>query len=231
MWEVKHEGDSVFVDCRFRPTCPHCSIPVDVLQAKLLNFDLVPYSGKRDAHAIDTECICPKCGYWDVFGVALSKDEYKALRKICGNNVEEFKTPTGLTTRMMMNVDAIGHRMPGWKETNDARGHKPDFAIKCYHCKANGYDENLFFRYSYIAPLDDHTQLTFGNVNQIEYKCSRCGNIAKFLPTMSEEYHKSIMERRKKAGFGALYYMSPDEWKEDKEIERQLEALGYAGGR
>ena len=190
--------------------------------------------GAPDAHAIDMECRCQKCGYWEAFGVALSKREYEPLFQMLHvGGAETAETDVGKITGMMINPDALGTDMDDcWEKTNDLRGHKPKFAIICYHCKQNGYHEEMFLRYSYMAPRDDHINEIYGCLNQLEYKCKKCAWTTKFLVETSGGYLSGIMDKREKAGYHRhLYHQEPGEWAEDKEIEKQLQALGYVGGR
>jgi hypothetical protein len=60
---------------------------------KFINFDLYPYSGKKDCYACDIEVRCPACGWHDVFGVAASKEQYeKALKVVKRNELTQSKT-------------------------------------------------------------------------------------------------------------------------------------------
>ena len=234
MWVVEEQGNDILIDCHTQSLCPFDGSGEKLLTSKLLNFDLVPGSGEKDAHAIDMECRCQECGHWDIFGVALSESEHNKLYAVLNmGGAPTAKSDLGQITGMMINQDALGTSMDEkWEKTNDPRGHKPKFAVTCIHCKNNGYHENMFFRYSYIAPRDDEINKIYGALNQIEYKCKKCAWTTKFLVEAGGAYLTEIMDMREKAGYHRhLYYMPPEEWNEDKEIEKQLAALGYCGGR
>ena len=235
MWTVKEEGDDIIVDCKSMPTCPHDGSLEKLLTSKLLNFDLEPGSGKRDAHAIDMECRCQRCGHLDTFGVALSKSEYIKLYRLLHVQglIKEATSDFGVITGMMINPDALGSDMDkNWTKTYSATGHTPKFNVMCYHCGKRNIESEMFFRYAFISNMDDAINKVYGMLNQIEYKCIKCAWTTKFLVEAPADYLLKVQDIREKQGFNRnLYYMTPEEWLKNKEIEKQLSALGYMGGR
>lgn len=231
MWIITEDVDDIVIDCATPPTCWFDGTQPKLMTSKLMNFDLVPGSGKRDAHAIDMEFRCQVCGWWDIFGVPIHKRQYEKLHEMLtgGPTVREEEIGCGLITGMMINPDCLGSDMSkAWEETNDLRGHQPKFDVLCYHCKQNGHDERLFFRYSYFAEKGDETEKVYGRLNQLEYKCKKCEWTTKFLVEADSDYIDKIMTNREKAGYHRnLYYLPPDEWSEDEEIKKKLESLGY----
>jgi len=57
--------------------------------AKVHNFE-VPGLKER-SFAMDVEVLCPKCGSWDVFGVAISRSQYEKLYKKISDKISEEK--------------------------------------------------------------------------------------------------------------------------------------------
>ena len=90
-----HESEEPLlkIECEFQPICPHCHIPVKLYTAKILRFKLDAERGKC-GHAIDVECVCPKCRHWEVQGVPISAEHYQeaseTVKELCkGDNTEE----------------------------------------------------------------------------------------------------------------------------------------------
>jgi len=91
-WEVEinEETNDVSVTCKLIPTCFLCSLPenggrkvyMDGWALRPQNFELEPGSGVKDAYALDTTVTCPVCGSCEVFGTAISKREYEAIRRV-----------------------------------------------------------------------------------------------------------------------------------------------------
>ncbi len=236
MWTVKRDLDDVIVDCLRPITCPHCGGVEKLLMSKLLNFDLEPGSGKREAHAIDMECRCQSCGHWETFGVAIKKSEYDRMSVMLNDSPLKdnyAESDTGIIKGMLMNMDAMGSSMKDhWERTNDMRGHVSKFDVLCYHCKLHGHEIKMFLRYAYISPREDATQQVYGTLNQIEYKCKKCAWTTKFLVEDDQDYLKEVMDMREKGGCHRnLFYLKPEQWAEDEEMKKQLAALGYVGGR
>jgi len=74
-------------------------------------------------------------------------------------------------------------------------------------------------RFSII--YDDYTML-------VKYKCPGCGWFAGFELDGDTEYHKRVFEMR-----GNVHTITPtkEELSENENIAKQLEGLGYFGGR
>jgi len=87
----------------------------------------------------------------------------------------------------------------------------------------------MFIRYTQIIPDRDRVLGVSEPVNQVAFKCPECAWVARFNVRDKKEYLEEIINRRN----GRLLYLPPkDEWeKESEEIARQLESLGYVGGR
>ena len=61
----------------FAPKCKHCDVIGDFYVAKVTKFPLHNGFG----HHIDIEMRCPECGYWWVYGVAISEEHYERFTK------------------------------------------------------------------------------------------------------------------------------------------------------
>jgi len=108
-----------------------------------------------------------------------------------------------------------------WEETGDIQGHKPAFEMECKYCGIN-----LDFRMSNLMKTKS-PNVDWG-VNELGYKCKRCGFYQRFFVEAKLDYLDKILKLRK----GNFHYFPPfEEWEEDDEKARQLEALGYYGGR
>lgn len=90
MWEVQRDGEDITVTCHQTPTCHYCALPenggerinMHGWSMRLQNFEVRPNSGVKDAHALDTTVWCPNCGSCEVFGVAITKDEYDGMKGV-----------------------------------------------------------------------------------------------------------------------------------------------------
>lgn len=68
--EVIHNGDK-------SPECRFCKKPLVANNLKKMHIhDIDGYEG----HAIDIECICPECGLFQVFGVAVSEQDFNDIK-------------------------------------------------------------------------------------------------------------------------------------------------------
>jgi hypothetical protein len=103
---------------------------------------------------------------------------------------------------------------PKWKKTDDMMGYCPTFLIPCRYCGVG-----LQMRFSII--YEDCSFI-------VKYKCPACGWFAVFEPETDKEYLKGILAMR--AGQNTIT-PTVEELVEDKAIKRQLEGLGYFGGR
>lgn len=121
-----------------------------------------------------------------------------------------------------------------WKRTNDIQGHAPNFEINCRFCKVP-----MILRYSQLISKKKGRPYAVTEVtDQQAWKCWKCGlwiqfNINHEITGHTEEselrYIKKIYNLR---GKNTFYLPTTKEWvDENKEIEKQLEALGYVGGR
>ena len=109
-----------------------------------------------------------------------------------------------------------------WKRTNDIVGHKPKFRVYCRFC-----DEDMICRYSAVFPEPNllHGFTVAGN--QLAFKCPTCGYHIRFNVPDDKEYIDKIYALRQNKS----YHHSLEEWEENELIKKQLEALGYWGGR
>ena len=82
MWSLDDSYDEVEIVCNMVPKCLFCDVPMEVWNIKKLNFDIIRGSGDKSGHAMDIEVVCPECHLEDIFGVALSEDEYGKVRAI-----------------------------------------------------------------------------------------------------------------------------------------------------
>jgi hypothetical protein len=121
-----------------------------------------------------------------------------------------------------------------WARTNNIVGHKHNFEINCRFCGVP-----MILRYSQL--LSKKMGGKYGvteATNQIAMKCYKCGwwtifNVNHEITGYSEKsellYLKKILKLRKNK---THYLPTTDEWKdESEEVRRQLEVLGYVGGR
>ena len=49
--------------------------------AKPMNFPINDGTEERNAYATDVEVLCPECGCWSTFGVAISKEHFERTIK------------------------------------------------------------------------------------------------------------------------------------------------------
>ena len=121
-----------------------------------------------------------------------------------------------------------------WRRTNDIRAHAPTFEINCRHCRIP-----MILRYSqFISKKGGNSYAVMESTNQIAMKCERCGSWIPFnvnythtgyTEESEHKYLKKILKLRKGK---RIYKPTTKEWKnESKEIAKQLETLGYFGGR
>jgi len=117
---------------------------------------------------------------------------------------------------------AMPHDMSlAWKRTNDYIGHTPLFDVFCKYHK----EDEMFMRYSQLVPKHLEFSRLAGQKNQVEYKCMKCGWVARFFIDEDEEYLDKVKGWRIQRG------LSEHQWEEDEEKKKQLQTLGYLGGR
>ena len=76
MWKVTIDGEDVIVDCLERPLCYLCGAELVPWNVKKLKFSSIPYSGEYDCRAMDIETVCSCCHCEEIFGIAISHDEF-----------------------------------------------------------------------------------------------------------------------------------------------------------
>ena len=108
-----------------------------------------------------------------------------------------------------------------WERTDNAFGHKPKFEVSCAHCGAK-----MVVRHTRLMLETDRTSLP---ANVMCYKCPNCAWLVTFEITDTVQYLRRVAKLR----HGALFLVPDTEvWaSEDDEIARQLEGLGYFGGK
>ena len=67
--------------CNFIPRCLYCNAPMGFYNAKPMNFPINDGTDERNAYATDVEVLCPECGCWSTFGVAISKEHFERTMK------------------------------------------------------------------------------------------------------------------------------------------------------
>lgn len=107
-----------------------------------------------------------------------------------------------------------------WTRTDDIVGHVPLFKVECPFCEIP-----MTMRYSYLFPDGELIYGIFGAGNQVAYKCHSCGYHQRFNVEDDKEYIDSTLELRG----GKTQYVPLEEWKQNEEIKKQLESLGYWG--
>lgn len=116
---------------------------------------------------------------------------------------------------------------PKWERTHDRNGHKPNFDLTCRFCGSP-----MIVRYSKVFTERDMAYGIAGATHQIAMKCPACAWVCRFNVRDDQEYLNEIIAARD----GHNMYVPPAvEWtdsdSDDEKIRRQLEALGYVGGR
>lgn len=112
--------------------------------------------------------------------------------------------------------------MKAWIRTNDKVCHTPNFDINCRYCGGK-----MIMRFSDIDLRDIRHINAF--TNRVVYKCPSCAWIARFDVEDDYDYLYGIVKER----CGVVCFVpDSEEWaKESESIRKQLEALGYVGGR
>jgi hypothetical protein len=200
-----------------------CGTPESLFSTKLIDFPLD--NGNAIGHAIDVMLYCKECGYIDTFGVAIDRKHWEDKRKLVLDMMKDLKCVEVDEKRDYVkerNVsDVVNYpKVKMWEQTHDESGHKPSFAVKCFHC-----GEELVLRHSTIHYHQDENHAV--GLNQMCYKCPKCAWFVRFNVIDDKEYLEEVHEIRGKRG----KVPSKDEWSENEEIARQLEGLGYFGGR
>ena len=75
------EDDYLGLECLFWPECCHCEEKMEFWAAKPIRFSINDGDDIPRSHAIDIEVRCPKCGLWEPFGVAVSKEHWENVIK------------------------------------------------------------------------------------------------------------------------------------------------------
>ena len=226
--------------CDFHPKCFFCSTPLTVFTTGLLDFALDPESQDERSHALDVNFMCSGCGYIDVFGVAINEEHWlkiiDLLKEVVDASEGAYMKDAKYYQQDVNVTEGVNvEKTPKWKRTFNARAHEPKMPVKCFHC---GTDMGM--RHSTLFFHDDENDRN--ELNRMAYKCAECGWFVRFnviddtqyLKEVHEKYRngKSLDPKEKKFVRGKSLVPTKEEWSdEDKEKARQLEALGYWGGR
>lgn len=111
-----------------------------------------------------------------------------------------------------------------WKKSNNEMGYTPTFDIKCYFCGSEMFPRLSLMEVEGKGDSIHSVTLAF----KIAYKCAKCAWLVTFQITTENEYWTKTLLLR---GNRMLYYPPLEVWNEEKSIRRQLEGLGYFGGR
>ena len=108
-----------------------------------------------------------------------------------------------------------------WERTENAIGHRPKFEVKCFHCGTK-----MVVRNTKLLLDAEKIQLP---ANIMRYKCPNCAWLVDFEVTDTPQYLRRVARFR----HGATFLVPDTEvWaSEDEKIARQLEGLGYFGGK
>lgn len=142
---------------------------------------------------------------------------------------------------------------PGWKRTNDIQGHKPTFDPMCVRCKVSlDKDTKMQVRHSVLRlSVNAQKEIYYKefppkkpwepekeefdpeiNINTMSYKCPHCAWFIRFHVKDEREYLQEIYKKRQySTKFVPLWETDELSDEELKEVERQLQALGYWAGR
>ena len=112
--------------------------------------------------------------------------------------------------------------MEMWKRTDDKAGFEPNFAIWCRFC-----DADMVMRFSALFPTPAPVVGFEDAGAQIAFKCPECGYFVRFNVPSDKDYIDKIMKLRK----GRKHFHDFKKLSEDERVARQLEGLGYFGGR
>ena len=77
LWAGDEKNEALGLQCLFWPKCDFCGARMAFWCAKPHKFSINDGDDVPRSHAIDIELYCPLCGYWEAFGVAVSKEHYE----------------------------------------------------------------------------------------------------------------------------------------------------------
>jgi hypothetical protein len=87
------------LEADFQPVCHYDNIPMENTCIKILHFPLNEpeywEKGKWNGYALDVECECPQCGYWETFGVAVDPKHWATVYKQYEEDENEQKLQYG----------------------------------------------------------------------------------------------------------------------------------------
>jgi len=141
----------------------------------------------------------------------------------------------------------------GWERTYDMQGHKPKFDALCVRCKVSlGKDTKMQVRHSVLKISKDAQREAYEkdhpderlpelkedgydpepNLNLMAYKCPHCAWFIRFQVSDDKEYLLEVFKKRQYS-LKFIPLWETDELSDEdlKEVERQLQALGYWAGR
>lgn len=76
LWAGDEDNEAFGLQCLFTPKCPYCDATYGFWNAKPHRFSINDGDDIKRSHALDIEFLCPKCGHWAMFGVAISKEHF-----------------------------------------------------------------------------------------------------------------------------------------------------------
>ena len=212
--------------CKIHPRCYFCDTPLQVFTTGLLDFALEREKQDKRSHAIDVDFMCPNCGYLDVFGVAITEAHWGRILQMLAEMTDKkeavfMKDATYYKGDRNVTDGVTVEKTPAWDRTHDIEAHKPKFPVTCFHCQTE-----MRLRHTTLL-FHDNDDYKY-ELNQACYKCPRCGWFVRFNIIDDTDYLKEVDAKYRPR---KSYHPTLEEWSEDKETERQLEGLGYWGGR
>lgn len=116
-----------------------------------------------------------------------------------------------------------------WRQIDSIEGVEPSFNVVCPACFMRKYLNGtlddfkpplMYLRFSALTKLDGVGKRA--RACNMYYKCFDCCQTVSFGVAISEDHYEKILKLR-----GGQNYTPVQEWKEDAEKKKQLEALGY----
>ena len=79
MWKLDYDDSHIDViwTSENHPKCRFCDVH---LIGHMLKKMRIKDIGDYDGHALDIECICPKCGLMQIFGIAISEEDFNKIK-------------------------------------------------------------------------------------------------------------------------------------------------------
>jgi len=79
MWKLDYDDKHIDViwTSKNHPKCRFCKVP---LVGNCLKKSKISDIGEYSGYALDIECLCPECGSFSVFGIAISQDDFNSIK-------------------------------------------------------------------------------------------------------------------------------------------------------